>query len=392
MLKFFKIPLTFVILSISVILNGQTANNNSANWTTIFSSGFEASEGSLKSDSNWSNTQIQNPFGTEAAFITFDSTIVHSGNRSLKMFAPERQYDSLRERDYCGKASVQKTNFLFREGETYRYSVWFYLTDPPGIANFLLIDIECGESECGPIAATGPGFRVIIRRGLGRLQAEWKFLNWFGSDHPPEHPPGDPVPGMHAIPVNEWFKVTLEATLGVDESGITSIYVNDEFDSEVVGTNIRPGGSLANMDRYNSFETGLTCNVGVIPTTIYIDDVTIEKLDTIATSVDDNIDELPQGIKLFQNYPNPFNPTTKIKYSIIPSQLSSYQGERLREGFVSLVVYDVLGREVNTLVNENIQPGSYEVEFNGSNLPSGIYFYRLVSGDFIQTKTMMLIK
>ena len=92
------------------------------------------------------------------------------------------------------------------------------------------------------------------------------------------------------------------------------------------------------------------------------------------------IDLLPTSFSLSQNYPNPFNPTTKIKYSI--------PGERK----VILKVYDVLGRDVATLVNEVKQPGNYEVEFNGSEYSSGIYFYKLEAGSFIQVKKMILLK
>ena len=94
-----------------------------------------------------------------------------------------------------------------------------------------------------------------------------------------------------------------------------------------------------------------------------------------------NVDsELPTMISLVQNYPNPFNPTTTIKYQI--PELS----------FVTLKVYDVLGREVAILVNEKKSVGSYEVEFNATSLPSGVYFYRLQAGSFVETKKMVLMK
>ncbi len=97
---------------------------------------------------------------------------------------------------------------------------------------------------------------------------------------------------------------------------------------------------------------------------------------------------------LFQNYPNPFNPTTKIKFTIPTSPLnpSPYQGEGQRERLISLQVYDVLGNEVATLVNEEKPAGEYEVEWNASDLPSGIYFYKLQSGSFGETKKMLLLK
>jgi hypothetical protein len=83
---------------------------------------------------------------------------------------------------------------------------------------------------------------------------------------------------------------------------------------------------------------------------------------------------------LSQNYPNPFNPTTVIKYQI-PKQ-----------SFVTIKIYDVLGSEVATLVNEEKPIGNFELMWNAENLASGIYFYRLQAGDFIETKKMILLK
>jgi hypothetical protein len=98
----------------------------------------------------------------------------------------------------------------------------------------------------------------------------------------------------------------------------------------------------------------------------------------------------PEKFNLFQNYPNPFNPTTKIKYSI-PSARSPLPGGA-RGGLVTLKVYDILGCEVAALVNENQKAGNYEVEFNAAYLPSGLYFYRITSNNFIATKKMLLMK
>jgi hypothetical protein len=94
---------------------------------------------------------------------------------------------------------------------------------------------------------------------------------------------------------------------------------------------------------------------------------------------------VPTSFELYQNFPNPFNPTTKIRFTI-PSA-GAYGNIPFR-----LVIYDVLGREVTTLVNEQLKPGSYEVEWNASNYPSGVYFYKLMAGDFSDTKRMVLIK
>ncbi len=97
--------------------------------------------------------------------------------------------------------------------------------------------------------------------------------------------------------------------------------------------------------------------------------------------------------KLEQNYPNPFNPTTTIAYSI-PTSLNPpfAKGGNTRGTLVTLKVYDVLGREIATLINKNQNPGSYQVNFNASSLSSGIYYYRLKVGEFTITKKMVLAK
>ncbi len=96
----------------------------------------------------------------------------------------------------------------------------------------------------------------------------------------------------------------------------------------------------------------------------------------------------PTEYKLEQNYPNPFNPSTKIRYSIPNVTLRQAQGDNM----TTLKVYDILGNEVKTLVNEQKAAGYYEVEFNASQFASGVYVYRLQSGSFVSTKKMMVLK
>ncbi|MGH2574124.1 MAG: choice-of-anchor B family protein [Ignavibacteria bacterium] len=90
--------------------------------------------------------------------------------------------------------------------------------------------------------------------------------------------------------------------------------------------------------------------------------------------------EIPSQSRLYQNYPNPFNPITNLEFQIT------------NLGFVRLIVYDVLGREVAVLVNEELKAGTYEAEWDASGFPSGVYFYKLATGDFSQTKKMVLVK
>lgn len=91
---------------------------------------------------------------------------------------------------------------------------------------------------------------------------------------------------------------------------------------------------------------------------------------------------VPVLYSLYQNYPNPFNPVTKIKFDI----------PFTRQSVVSLKIFDVMGREIQTLVNESLQPGTYETTFDGSNLTSGVYFYQLTSGNYKETKKLLLLK
>jgi len=93
---------------------------------------------------------------------------------------------------------------------------------------------------------------------------------------------------------------------------------------------------------------------------------------------------------LNQNYPNPFNPTTKIKFTI-PQTFDPLQGGA-RGGLVTLKVYNILGKEIATLVNEELPAGEHEVTFDASNLPSGIYIYQLNAGKFVQTNKMIYLK
>ncbi len=89
---------------------------------------------------------------------------------------------------------------------------------------------------------------------------------------------------------------------------------------------------------------------------------------------------IPEVFKIHINYPNPFNPSTKIRFDV------------QRYSMVRIVVYDLTGKEIQTLVNEKIQPGRYEISFYGSQLPSGVYFYKMITEDYIETKKMLLIK
>ncbi|MGE5411342.1 MAG: choice-of-anchor Q domain-containing protein [Clostridiales bacterium] len=101
---------------------------------------------------------------------------------------------------------------------------------------------------------------------------------------------------------------------------------------------------------------------------------------SLATLNNDNTNAMPSEYELSQNYPNPFNPSTTINFTVI------------QNSFVSLKVYDILGKEVATLVNSALEPGSYSVNFNAANLSSGTYIYQIKANDFIMSKKMTIAK
>jgi hypothetical protein len=104
------------------------------------------------------------------------------------------------------------------------------------------------------------------------------------------------------------------------------------------------------------------------------------RYNSMVTSVNSVTQEVPERYALRQNYPNPFNPSTQIGFDIV------------HPGFVTLKVYDLLGREVATLVKENLTPGTYSATFTADGMPSGVYVARLATGSFSATKKMLLVK
>jgi hypothetical protein len=102
--------------------------------------------------------------------------------------------------------------------------------------------------------------------------------------------------------------------------------------------------------------------------------------DTVLVSIDEKKPAQPTNFKLYQNYPNPFNPTTNIIYQI------------KERGLVQIKVHNILGNEIETLINEEKSEGRYSVNFNASNLPSGVYIYTLQVNDYTASKKMILLK
>jgi hypothetical protein len=131
-------------------------------------------------------------------------------------------------------------------------------------------------------------------------------------------------------------------------------------------------------DYYLRLVTNVSGNANYSLANIICDNTTLAKKNF--NHIDFRGSEIPETYVLEQNFPNPFNPTTIIKYQIP------------EDGIVTLKIYDILGKEVRTLVNEHKPTGKYEISFDASNLASGVYIYQIKANDFSSVKKMMLLK
>jgi Secretion system C-terminal sorting domain len=205
--------------------------------------------------------------------------------------------------------------------------------------------------------------------------------------------------GGHGFPISERYaNLTGYYKLNVVTDENLSVVVGIYKNGQVIGVG---GSQFFNSSAYALFTVPIYYTNGQSPDSCQItlaignnsgavnlgsyfivDDLAFEG---ISVDVNETDNTIPNEFSLEQNYPNPFNPSTKIRYSI-PSTSS---GETQK---VTLKVYNMLGNEVATLVNEEQTAGNYKISFNPSGLSSGIYLYKLQSGNFVQTKKMIYLK
>ncbi|MCB0724522.1 MAG: SBBP repeat-containing protein [Ignavibacteriae bacterium] len=186
------------------------------------------------------------------------------------------------------------------------------------------------------------------------------------------------------------YSLTIDPNLNVyvtggsqGQSGAAEDYLTVKYDpngdqlweirSTGAGNNIDVANDIVLDNNSNVFITGRSGDI------LNSDDYLTIKYSQTTSLIQIN-SENPSDYNLYQNYPNPFNPVTKIKFDI-PKSVNT-----------KLAVYDLLGKEVAVIVNENLKPGSYEVDFSAAELPSGTYFYRLITNGFTETKRMVVVK
>ena len=223
----------------------------------------------------------------------------------------------------------------------------------------------------------------------GSSAAKLQIIDIFNSPFPPVL-----VSGQFAVSERVGSLAGFFKFIPIDANQVFDIVILLSKGSDYIGGGVWE--TFQNTSTFTQFVVPITYVNGEIPDSAYIQ-ITVSDTTGISTSgigayaiVDDLSLGGPTGVndnnstinsfKLDQNYPNPFNPSTTISYQLPIN------------GQVTLNVYNILGDEVATLVNEDKAAGQYKVEFDASNLSSGIYFYKLQAGSFVETKKMILLK
>ncbi len=219
----------------------------------------------------------------------------------------------------------------------------------------------------GKIFVGTQGGKVCWNDGYG-----WSSMNF--ADY---WNPNNAVNAIKIDKLGRWWIATSEEGLAMYDGKAVYLYYKEN--SNIPANDVL---SLDLLEEKDSTEVWTTCYDW---TDFKYTGLTIFKYSTV-TSVKNN-NPTTFGFELKQNYPNPFNPATKIEYSIPNVKTSNFTQTR-----VTLKIYDLLGREIQTLVNKFQKPGNYSVQFNAGNLPSGVYVYRLQAGDLVRSRKMILIK
>ncbi|MBU1097409.1 MAG: T9SS type A sorting domain-containing protein [Bacteroidetes bacterium] len=249
--------------------------------------------------------------------------------------------------------------------------------DTNGVSISIFVKLDYLPQEMptgvGPIYDSGLD-RYVIYVDKGNKELRFKVTTASGAERP-----GIPE---NMLVKNEWMHI-----VGVYDGSMAMIYMNGELmdtHSNITG-NVKPDQvARLGQDGTNYFKGELD-NVQIYNRGLSADEVkALYTGDLVVTSVEENI-VLPLEYSLSQNYPNPFNPSTVINYSVV------------EKGNVKLVVYDLLGRKITELINDYQNPGKYTVTWNGLNnygasVASGIYFYQITAGKFVDTKKMMLVR
>lgn len=180
--------------------------------------------------------------------------------------------------------------------------------------------------------------------------------------------------GQSVTPLMDWDSLSVSSSYRIQFT-LDSLFFSTWWDTSGVGASqlVVPAAKLLPNTKY----WWRVCGINASGTGPYS---AIWSFRTGMVNIQQIGNEVPQKFRLYQNHPNPFNPATKINFDLP------------RSAFVSIKLFDILGREVKNLVNSNIDAGKYTIDLNASELAGGVYFYRIETSEFSDTKKLMLIK
>jgi hypothetical protein len=295
-------------------------------------------------------------------------------NKSLTLY---RQYQSPSRRRIVGTKSA---GIFYTDDD----ATWTAATGIPAGASQNIRGFMCQDITVLALAGTENGAFISTNRGAswsaantGLTGSALKINNMFA---------------VFALTGNGVYLTSLTAFTGWTSTGTTGDYRTCAADVTTMkyyffGTNVGTCINLMTSQVSNLSLSGISggaiTSALLYGTNMFVGTETggvfRAQVSALATGVSDKI-QLPNDFTLSQNYPNPFNPTTTISFSL-PSK-----------SFVTLKVFDALGREVSTLVSQELTAGNYSQQWNAGNLPSGMYFYRLQTGNYSETRKIVLLK
>jgi len=289
---------------------------------------------------------------------------------------------------YSGIIPEEIVNLGFEEPE----DLWSWDTDA-GWASWCYEPLNEGVLLDSTVSHSGTKSRKVLTQDWTAWGDPWNWGAYWG---------GMSQWVMQPVVEDEWYYVSawVMTPSGEPLTGNVEVYTEmkykDENDSNLATSTsdykLTPNSTLDTWHHIQCFGKApagaiawIECNIylgqyGEAEGVAYADDFKVIKLGGELTGVSDKVAEIPKELELLQNYPNPFNPSTQISYSLDKAQQ------------VRLTVYNVLGKEVKTLVNRVQAAGMHRIQFDASALPSGIYFYKLATDSKITTKKMLLTK
>ncbi len=324
--------------------------------------------GDMITCANWHHLWINEGFATYSAGLYFEKkygTLDLIDYMNQQMSDAKNATGTLYLEDTTDVSNMFNYNRVYAKGASVLHMLRHVLGDS---VFFNSLRSYASDSRFRFGNAITEDFKEVCETVSG-LPVDYFFNEWIYGEKYPHY-----SYSWQVIPDTSGYLVTIrvQQSTGTNNPDFFTMPV----DFRLVGTSLDTIVVLWN----NSADQYFILHTSTIPTTVQLDPNNWILKEVFLSGIDDEQAEVLTTFKLDQNYPNPFNNSTIIRYSI-PS-----------EDFVTIKLFNIIGEEVKIFVNEAKHRGNYQISFNANELPSGIYFYRIQAGDFVQTKKMILLK